>query len=67
MEHQISKHTAKNLILLNKFDPYGFVYCNPIQYSLVVRMPGFHPGGPGSIPGTGTKRLLSSVGRASDF
>ena len=23
-------------------------------FSLVVRIPGFHPGGPGSIPGVGT-------------
>ena len=25
-----------------------------IPYGLVVRIPGFHPGGPGSIPGVGT-------------
>ena len=25
-----------------------------IRCGLVVRIPGFHPGGPGSIPGTGT-------------
>ena len=24
-----------------------------IPYGLVVRIPGFHPGGPGSIPGVG--------------
>ena len=31
-------------MLFNKRLPYG----------LVVRIPGFHPGGPGSIPGVGT-------------
>ena len=25
----------------------------PLPYGLVVRIPGFHPGGPGSIPGVG--------------
>ena len=25
-----------------------------LPYGLVVRIPGFHPGGPGSIPGVGT-------------
>jgi hypothetical protein len=25
-----------------------------IRYGLVVRIPGSHPGGPGSIPGNGT-------------
>ena len=25
----------------------------PIRYGLVVRIPGSHPGGSGSIPGTG--------------
>ena len=28
--------------------------CVDIPYGLVVRIPGFHPGGPGSIPGVGT-------------
>ena len=27
---------------------------NDLPYGLVVRIPGFHPGGPGSIPGVGT-------------
>ena len=26
---------------------------HPIRYGLVVRIPGSHPGGPGSIPGVG--------------
>ena len=34
-----------------------------IPYGLVVRIPGFHPGGPGSIPGVGTvcKTILFSL------
>ena len=31
---------------------------SPIRCGLVVRIPGFHPGGPGSIPGTGTPFYL---------
>ena len=27
-------------------------------YGLAVRIPGFHPGGPGSTPGMGRKRVL---------
>ena len=33
------------------------------QCGLVVRIPGFHPGGPGSIPGMGTKVLVFYSGR----
>ena len=29
-----------------------------IPYGLVVRIPGFHPGGPGSIPGVGTFNIF---------
>ena len=29
-----------------------------IPYGLVARLPGFHPGGTGSIPGMGTLRLV---------
>ena len=29
-----------------------------IPFGLVVRIPGFHPGGPGSIPGVGITFLL---------
>ena len=29
-----------------------------LRRGLVVRIPGFHPGGPGSIPGAGTHFLL---------
>ena len=31
---------------------------NDLPYGLVVRIPGFHPGGPGSIPGVGTLRFV---------
>ena len=34
----------------NQYD----VVNNDLPYGLVVRIPGFHPGGPGSIPGVGT-------------
>ncbi len=33
-------------------------YAAPIPCGLVVRIRGFHPRGPGSIPGTGIKFLL---------
>ncbi len=29
-----------------------------LPFGLVVRIPGFHPGGPGSIPGVGISFLL---------
>jgi hypothetical protein len=34
-----------------------------VRCGLVVRIPGFHPGGPGSIPGTGIRftLLISNV------
>ena len=34
-------------------DKYDAVISD-LPYGLVVRIPGFHPGGPGSIPGVGT-------------
>ena len=34
-----------------------------LPYGLVVRIPGFHPGGPGSIPGVGTLFFLNPVKR----
>ena len=37
----------------NNIDFVSVVY-HLIPYGLVVRIPGFHPGGPGSIPGVGT-------------
>ena len=30
------------------------LFCIGIPYGLAVRIPGFHPGGPGSTPGMGT-------------
>ena len=30
-----------------------FIYLLTVLHGLVVRIPGFHPGGPGSIPGVG--------------
>ena len=29
-----------------------------LPYGLAVRIPGFHPGGPGSTPGMGTRYLF---------
>ena len=34
-----------------------------LPYGLVVRIPGFHPGGPGSIPGVGTLLFFNPVKR----
>ena len=33
------------------------VYRRGIPYGLAVRIPGFHPGGPGSTPGMGIRFL----------
>ena len=38
-----------------------------IRCGLVVRIPGFHPGGPGSIPGTGTNFFLCLLHSVRDF
>ena len=42
---------------------FEYVVClapsNVLPYGLVVRIPGFHPGGPGSIPGLGVFLSLS--------
>ena len=43
----------------NKFCVFKILYDTgtsqlSLPYGLVVRIPGFHPGGPGSIPGVGT-------------
>ena len=29
-----------------------------LPYGLAVRIPGFHPGGPGSTPGMGTSKFI---------
>ena len=39
--------------MINIFD----VGCD-LPYGLAVRIPGFHPGGPGSTPGMGTRYLF---------
>ena len=38
-----------------------------IPYGLAVRIPGFHPGGPGSTPGMGKKRFFSFCFNNSGF
>ena len=35
------------------FVSFVYVYHRGIPYGLAVRIPGFHPGGPGSTPGMG--------------
>ena len=35
------------------FVSFVYVYPRGIPYGLAVRIPGFHPGGPGSTPGMG--------------
>ena len=50
-----------------KRDPvlFSFIKKSPLVYS--VRIPGFHPGEPGSIPGRGTNvRVAQSVARSSN-
>ena len=41
----------------NRFHEFEFL-AGQIPYGLAVRIPGFHPGGPGSTPGMGTPKLL---------
>ena len=39
----------------------AFIYIPPsssLPYGLAVRIPGFHPGGPGSTPGMGTSNFI---------
>lgn len=48
--HEIA-HPAPFILIIHNF-PIGMT-CS-LRCGLVVRIPGFHPGGPGSIPGTGT-------------
>ncbi len=35
-----------------------YILCQLLPYGLAVRIPGFHPGGPGSTPGMGTLIFL---------
>ena len=36
------------------FNHFSIAHVSDIPYGLAVRIPGFHPGGPGSTPGMGT-------------
>ena len=38
----------------------SYIVSNVVLHGLVVRIPGFHPGGPGSIPGVGIFLILLS-------
>ena len=46
---KLSTHISRHIFVLNYS---GF------PYGLAVRIPGFHPGGPGSTPGMGTVPFL---------
>lgn len=47
-------------IAIKKWKNYEkFLYSNVIRYGLVARIPGSHPGGSGSIPGTGKFFFIS--------
>ena len=39
-------------------DLFFLVHFRGIPYGLAVRIPGFHPGGPGSTPGMGTQNEI---------
>ena len=43
----------------------SFYKCCHLPYGLAVRIPGFHPGGPGSTPGVGIKILERVITRGS--
>merc|ERR1711860_234725 len=55
LNHMQEANSSKTIICSWHFE---YVVClapsNVLPYGLVVRIPGFHPGGPGSIPGVGT-------------
>ena len=40
-------------VLFILYQQHSIKAINVLPYGLVVRIPGFHPGGPGSIPGVG--------------
>ena len=50
----ITQHLLLTVILLKA----NINAIPPVPYGLAVRIPGFHPGGPGSTPGMGTTFLL---------
>ena len=39
--------------------------CRQVPYGLVVRIPAFHAGGPGSIPGVGTSLFVPETNKKS--
>ena len=41
--------------------------CVWFPFGLVVRIPGFHPGGPGSIPGMGSYLFFSPSSCSSNY
>ena len=59
--------TLKKLISKEKYKQkiikLSLIIINGVPYGLAVRIPGFHPGGPGSTPGMGisTFKCVSSV------
>ena len=50
---------ARKHMFEKKFVPIFFFF--NIPHGLVVRISGFHPGGPGSIPGAGTLTKIDVV------
>ena len=49
---RVKLHRGKHTESINTLNLEGLV--SVIPFGLVVRIPGFHPGGPGSIPGVGS-------------
>ena len=45
----------------------SYIISNVVLHGLVVRIPGFHPGGPGSIPGLGTIFIKYLIKLFMDF
>ena len=46
------------MVLLLQIYECTKAFANAVLHGLVVRIPGFHPGGPGSIPGVGTFAVI---------
>ena len=53
-QFQISPAVSYQKYYITQYEELG----KRLPYGLVVRIPGFHPGGPGSIPGVGTLFFL---------
>ena len=47
------KYVTIHFIPKHEQSAQGYVFMHGFRYGLVVRIPGSHPGGPGSIPGNG--------------